>query len=127
LIKATLAGVETMKFLVRAVFAALGLWIADWLLRGVVINGALTLVIAALLLGVVNAFVRPVVFILTLPISIVTLGLFLLVVNAMMIGLVALLLPGMHVNGLLPGIGAAIITGVASWVGAMAIRDDRTS
>ena len=115
-----------MKFLVRAVFAALGLWLADWMFRGVVINGALTLVIAALLLGAVNAIVRPIVFILTLPITIMSLGFFLLVVNAMMIGLVALLLPGMHVYGLFPGIGAAIVTGLVSWVGHMAIRDDRT-
>ena len=117
-----------MKFLVRAVFGALGLWIADWALRGVVINGALTLVIAALLLGAVNAILRPVLFLLTLPITIVTLGLFLLVLNAMMIGLVALLLPGMHVYGLIPGIGAAIITGLFSWVGnALAPPDARRS
>jgi len=113
------------KFLIRAVFAALGLWIADWLLRGLYFNGALSLVIAAVLLGVVNAIVRPVVFILTLPLTLVTLGLFLLVVNAMMIGLVALLLPGMHVTGLIAGVQAAIITGLSSWIGGMAIRDDR--
>ncbi len=111
------------KFLVRAVFAALGLWIADRLLGGVYINNAMTLAIAALLLGVVNAVVRPIVFVLTLPITIVTLGLFLLVVNALMIGLVAWLLPGMHVYGLLPGIGAAVITGVASWIGHLAVGD----
>ncbi len=114
-----------MRFLVRAVFAALGLWVADKLLAGVYINSATTLVIAALLLGVVNAIVRPVVFILTLPITVVTLGLFLLIVNAAMIGLVALLLPGLHVTGLLPGIAAAVITGVSSWIGHMALRDDR--
>ena len=114
-----------MRFLVRAVFAALGLWVADKLLAGVYINSATTLVIAALLLGVVNAIVRPVVFILTLPITVVTLGLFLLIVNAVMIGLVALLLPGMHVAGLWAGIEAAVITGVASWIGNMAFRDDR--
>ena len=113
------------KFLVRAAFAALGWWVADRLLRGVYINNAMTLAIAAVLLGVVNAVVRPVVFILTLPLTIVTLGLFLLVVNAVMIGLVALLLPGMSVHGLLAGIEAAIITGVASWIGHMAISDDR--
>ena len=113
------------KFLVRAVFAALGLWVADRLLRGVYINNALTLAVAAVLLGVVNAIVRPVVFILTLPLTIVTLGLFLLVVNAVMIGLVALVLPGMHVSGLFSGMAAAIITGVASWIGHMAISDDR--
>ena len=113
------------KFLVRAVFAALGLWVADKLLGGVYINNATTLVIAAVLLGVVNALVRPVVFILTLPLTIVTLGLFLLIVNAVMIGLVALLLPGMYVHGLFAGIEAAIITGVASWIGHMALGDAR--
>jgi putative membrane protein len=113
------------KFLIRAVFAALGLWLADRLLRGVYINNALTLAIAAALLGVINAVVRPLVFILTLPITIVTLGLFLLVVNAMMVGLVAWLLPGMHVYGLFNGIGAAVITGLASWIGHIAVGDGR--
>ena len=112
-----------VKFLVRAVFAALGLWVADRLLGGVYINNAMTLAIAAVLLGVVNAVVRPIVFILTLPITIVTLGLFLLVVNAVMIGLVAWLLPGMVVHGLFAGIGAAVITGVASWIGHLAVGD----
>ncbi len=115
------------KFLVRAVFAALGLWVASVILRGVYVANTGTLVIAALLLGVVNAFVRPVVTILTLPLTIVTLGLFLLIVNAMMIGLVDLMLPGFDVRGLFAGIMAAIITGVASWIGGMVIRDDRKS
>ena len=65
------------------------------------------------------------VFILTLPLTIVTLGLFLLVVNAMMIGLVDLMLGGFDVRGLFAGIMAAIVTGVASWIGGMVIRDDR--
>jgi putative membrane protein len=112
------------KFLIRAVFAAAGLWLADFVLRGVRIDSVATLVIAALLLGVINAFVRPVVTILTLPITLVTLGLFLLVVNAMMIGLVALLLAGFHVNGLVPGVGAAIITGLVSWIGHAVVRPD---
>ena len=113
------------RFVIRAVFAALGLWVADRLLGGVYINNAFTLTIAAVLLGVVNAIVRPVVFILTLPITIVTLGVFLLIVNAAMIGLVALLLPGMHVYGLFSGIVAAIITGVSSWIGHIAVGDGR--
>jgi putative membrane protein len=113
------------RFVIRAVFAALGLWVADRLLRGVYIDNGFTLAIAAVLLGVVNAVVRPVVFILTLPFTLVTLGLFLLVVNAAMVGIVALLLPGMHVLGLFPGIGAAVITGVASWIGHVAIGDGR--
>lgn len=113
------------KFLVRAVFAALGLWVAAEVLAGVSVNSPATLILAAVLLGVVNAVVRPVVFILTLPITLVTLGLFLLVVNAAMIGLVAWFLPGFRVDGLGAGILAAIITGISSWIGGMLLRDDR--
>jgi putative membrane protein len=113
------------KFLVRAVFAALGLWVASAIVPGVHVSNTGTLIVAAVLLGVVNALVRPIVFILTLPLTVLTLGLFLLVVNAAMIGLVAMLLGGFSVHGLVPGVLAAIVTGVASWVGGMALRDDR--
>ncbi len=113
------------KFVLRAVFAALGLWAASRFVPGIRFDSPTTLALAAVLLGVVNAFVRPVVFILTLPITIITLGLFLLVVNAMMIGLVAVALKGFHVDGLVPGILAAIVTGIASWIGGLALRDDR--
>ncbi len=105
------------KFIVRAIFAALGLWIAAKVVPGVAIQGTGTLIFAAVLLGLVNAFVRPVVFILTLPLTLVTLGLFLLVVNAAMIGLVAWLLGDFRVDGFVPGILAAIVTGVISWIG----------
>lgn len=64
----------------------------------------------------VNAFVRPLMVILTLPLTIVTFGLFLLVVNAAMIGLTAMFLGGFVVDGLWAGIGAAIVTGVVSWI-----------
>jgi putative membrane protein len=113
------------RFIVRAIFAAFGLWLASVLAPGVRFTDTGSLILAAVLLGVVNAFVRPVVFVLTLPITIVTLGLFLLVVNAAMIGLVAQLLGGFQVDGLIPGILAAIITGVTSWVGGMILRDDK--
>lgn len=113
------------RFIVRAIFAALGLWIASKIVPGVHFTDTGSLVLAAVLLGLVNAFVRPVVFILTLPLTLVTLGLWLLVVNAAMIGLVAVLLDGFAVNGLIPGILAAIVTGLTSWIGAAVIRDDR--
>jgi putative membrane protein len=113
------------KFLVRAIFAALGLWIAAQLVPGLHFDSLGSLVAAAVLLGVVNAFVRPVVFVLTLPLTILTLGLFLLVVNAAMIGLVGMLLGGFHVNGLIPGLLGAIVTGVTSWIGGMIMGDAR--
>jgi putative membrane protein len=87
-------------FLVRLLIAALGLWLAQALVPGVEIHGTGTLLVAALLLGIVNAFVRPLVVLLTLPITIVTLGFFLWVVNAAMLGLVAALLDGFTLAGL---------------------------
>jgi putative membrane protein len=113
------------RFIVRVIFGALGLWIASKLVAGIVFHDTTSLILAAVLLGVVNAFVRPVVVILTLPLTIVTLGLFLLIVNAAMIGLVSLVVPGFDLHGLIPGVLAAIITGISSWVGGMILRDDR--
>ena len=113
------------KFIVRAIFGALGLWLSSVLVAGVHFSDNGSLILAAVLLGIVNAFVRPVVVILTLPLTIVTLGLFLLIVNAAMIGLVSLVVPGFHVNSLVAGVLAAIITGISSWIGGMILRDDR--
>ena len=78
-----------MGFLTRLVVAALGLWLASALVPGIEVGGGWTLIGAALLLGLVNAVVRPVLVVLTLPFTILTLGLFLLVINAGMLGLVA--------------------------------------
>lgn len=114
-----------LRFIVRAIFAALGLWAAAIILPGVGYSSFASLAAAAVLLGLVNAFVRPVIFFLTLPLTLMTLGLFLLVVNAAMIGLVAALLSGFYVDGLLPGIGAAIVTGFTSWIGAALLKDGR--
>ena len=114
------------KILVRMAFGMLGLWLASKLLAGqIVITDNTALVLAALLLGVVNVIVRPIVVLLTLPLTIVTLGLFLLIVNAAMIGLVSMVVPGFHVHGLVAGVLAAIITGVSSWIGGMILQDQR--
>jgi putative membrane protein len=113
------------KFVVRVIFGALGLWVASKLVPGIYVRDTTALILAALLLGVVNAFVRPVITILTLPLTIITLGLFLLIVNAAMIGLVSVLIPGFTVHGLAPGILAAVVTGISSWIGGMVLRDDR--
>ena len=72
-------------FLIRAVVVGIGLWLASKIVGGIAFNSTETLIAAALLLGIINAFVRPVIVILTLPITLLTLGLFLLVINALMI------------------------------------------
>lgn len=105
-----------LGFIVQAVVTAIGLWASAKLVPGVEFTSTGSLVAAAIILGLVNAFVRPLMVILTLPLTIVTFGLFLLVVNAAMIGLTAMFLGGFVVDGLWAGIGAAIVTGVVSWI-----------
>ena len=113
------------RFIFRVLIAAAGLWLAARIVPGVTADGWTTLLIAGFLLGVVNAIVRPIVTILTFPLTIVTLGLFLLVVNAAMIGLVAWFLDGLAVHGLWAGVQAAIVTGIVSWVGHILLGDAR--
>jgi putative membrane protein len=110
-------------FLLRVLIVAAGLWLADRLLPGIVISGAWSLLFAALLLGIVNAIVRPVVIILTLPLTIVTLGLFLLVINAAMLALVAWMLDGVTIAGFWPALFGALIVSVTGWLAAGFISD----
>jgi len=107
------------RFILRAAIAAVGLWLATEWVGGLTIDTPMTLLVAALLLGVVNAFVRPLVVLLTLPFTLLSLGLFLLVVNAAMLGLVAALLPGMHVAGFGTAFWSALIVSIVSWIGSM--------
>ncbi len=94
----------------------LGLYVASVLIPGVQIVGTGTFIIAAVLLGLVNGFVRPVAFVLTLPLTIVTLGLFILVLNAAMFGLVAAMLDNFSVAGFWSAIFGAIIVGITSTI-----------
>ena len=105
-------------FVFRAVIAALGLWVATRWVDGIVIDDATTLLLAGALLGVMNAFVRPVMVVLTFPITLATLGFFLLVVNAAMLGLVALVLPGFAIHGFWSALFAALIVSITGWIGS---------
>jgi putative membrane protein len=107
-----------LGFLIRAVIVALGLWLAtDWV-HGVYINSPATLLLAGILLGLVNAVVRPVAIILTLPMTIMTLGLFLLVINAGMVLLVAWILPGMRVESFWAALWTSILVSLVSMIGS---------
>ena len=103
-------------FVVRLLINALGLWVATLLVPGIVVAGPLTLLFAALLIGVVNALVRPIVIVLTLPLTIVTFGIFLLVVNAGMFGFVAWVLPGFAVSGFWAAFWGGLVVGLVSVV-----------
>jgi putative membrane protein len=109
-------------FLLRALITAIGLWIATRWVSGIQIDDAGTLILAGALLGVMNAIVRPIAILLTLPITILTLGLFLLVVNAGMVALVASLLPGFHIpGGFWSAFGTALIVWITGWIGSSLI------
>ena len=102
--------------ILRTLIAILGLFLASSIVPGVSIEGTGTFVLAALLLGLVNALVRPVAFIMTLPLTIVTLGLFLFVLNAAMFGLVAAILDEFTVSGFWAAVFGAIIVSISSTV-----------
>jgi putative membrane protein len=102
-------------FLLRLLITALGLWVADRLLPGITITGTGSLIISALLLGIVNAVIRPVILILTLPLTVVTLGLFVLIVNGISLAIAAWLVPGFQIAGLWSATLGAILVGLTSW------------
>jgi putative membrane protein len=104
------------SFLIRAVVVAIGLWLASQIVPGVEFRTTGALIAAALLLGVINAVVRPILIILTLPITLLTLGLFLLVINGLMIELVSWFLRDFIVTGFWPAFFAAIVVSLTSWV-----------
>lgn len=93
-----------MGFIVRLIISMVSLGLAARLIPGIYVKDWVTLFLAALLLSVVNAVIKPIFILLTLPVTILTLGLFLLVVNAAMLGIVAWLLPGFSIAGLVPAV-----------------------
>jgi putative membrane protein len=107
-----------LGFLIRAIIVALGLWLATVWVTGVSIDTPETLLLAGVLLGVVNSIIRPIAIVLTLPMTVLTLGLFLLVINAGMVALVAWILPGMHVNGFGAAFWTAILVSLVSMIGS---------
>ena len=106
------------RFILRALVAALGLWVASRLIHGIEVHGLKSLLAAAVLLGIVNAFIRPIVIVLTLPFTLITLGLFLLVINAGMLELVAMLLHGFKVHSFVAAILGSIVVSIVSWIGS---------
>ena len=102
-------------FVLRLLVVAFGLWLAAELVNGIEVHGLGTLLGAALLLGIVNAVVRPLLVILTFPITVLTLGLFLLVINAAMLGLVAWLFDNFTIAGFWPAMLGALVVSLVGW------------
>ena len=111
------------RFLVQFLFAIAGFWVAQQWVPGISVHGWTSLVIAALLLGLANAIVRPILVVLTFPVVFLSFGLFLLVINAAMLGLVGWLMKGLTVDGFWPAFWGAIIIGIASWIGSKLVGE----
>ena len=105
-------------FIIRMLTVMLGLWIASEVVPGIEVQGVATLAGAAFLLGIVNAVIRPLLIVLTFPVTVVTLGLFLLVINAAMLGLVAWMFDDFNINGFWPALFGSIIVSIIGWAAA---------
>ena len=109
-----------MRRLTLWLFTALTLFVLAHLSWGIYAKNLTTVVVASIVLGLVNLLVRPIVRLLTLPLTVITLGLFGWIINALMLWLVSFLVPGFHVDGFLPALRGAIIlaivAGVLNWL-----------
>ncbi len=112
-----------MSVLLNIVLVALTFLLIDWILPGVSISTIGVAFLAALVFGLVNLIVRPIVMLLTLPLNLLTLGLFSFIVNALMFGLTAMLVPGFQVDTFITALlGALILALVTAMVGMMTNR-----
>ena len=110
-----------MGVITRLIVVALSLWLAAELVPGIKVEGGWTLIGAAILLGLVNAVVRPALVVLTLPFTILTLGLFLLVINAAMLGLVAAMFDGFTIESFWSAVLASLIISIMGWLASWLI------
>lgn len=106
-----------MGFIVRFLMVAFGLWLAAQIVPGIEVRSTTSVLAAALILGVMNAIVRPIIILLTLPLTLLTLGLFLFVINAAMLWGTSLFLHGFVVRGFLAALLGSIVVSAVSWVG----------
>ena len=112
------------SFLMRVVLNAIGLYVvAEYLVAGITVQGTSALLIAALVLGIVNAILRPVIIILSLPINILTLGLLTFVINGLMLLITARLVTGFSVDSFTTAVWGAILLGIISYVLNSLVRD----
>jgi putative membrane protein len=115
-----------MGFIIKLLVTALAVWVAAYILPGVhLANDAKTIVVVALVLALLNAIVKPILIILTIPVTIVTLGLFLLVINALMVVWTSKLVSGFQVDGWVTAFLFSLIVSVVSSILHSIARDRR--
>ena len=113
-----------MRFLARLLLNGLAILVAAWLIPGVRLAGSVPALVAGTILGVVNALVRPILLLLTLPFTLITLGLFIFVVNAICFALTAALVPGFEIDGFFSAFFGALLVSIVSWLLNALLADD---
>jgi putative membrane protein len=113
-----------IRFLVHTLVLAIALWVTANVVSGVTVSSWSALALGAVVLGAVNAIVRPILVILTFPITVLTLGLFYLVVNALAFGLAAALVPGFQIRSWTAAILGALLTSLLSWFLGIFVKRD---
>src|SRR4030042_883813 len=107
----------SMIFLCRLIINMVAILVISYLFPRVIwVDGFWAALVAAFLLGIVNAIIRPVLVFLTLPLTLLTLGLFLLIINGLMLWVVAALIRGFHVNGFWGAVFGSILISIVSWI-----------
>ncbi|MGD1937190.1 MAG: phage holin family protein [Cyanophyceae cyanobacterium] len=116
------------RFLITWILSAIALIITAFLVKGIVLKGAFAIIVTPLILGIINATIRPVLFWLTLPLNILTLGLFTLVLNGLCLLLVDFLgPPGFRVRGLVSATVGALVLSTVSWLLGFFIKDPESA
>ena len=105
-----------MSLLLRWLFSAISLMLVAYLVPGITVVSFFAALMAALVLGLVNALIRPVLILLTLPVNILTLGLFTLVINALLFWLASSIVKGFNVAGFWPAFWGALVMWLISWM-----------
>ena len=114
-----------MRLLLVWIINAVALFLVSWLMKSVEIADGPTALLAALALGLVNTLIRPVLVVLTLPVTVLTLGLFILVINGLMFWAVASLMTGFYVSGFWAALGGALLYSLISWaLSALILKND---
>ena len=105
-----------MSIIINWLISSFAIVITAYLLPGIHLSGFKAALLAALALGLINAFIKPVLSLLTLPLTVMTLGLFSLVLNALLIMLTAKLVPGFQVQGFLWAVAFSVVLTITNWI-----------
>jgi putative membrane protein len=105
-----------MRFLLRLLLNGVAVFLAAQLIPGIGVASPGAALAAGIVLGLVNAIIRPVLILLTLPVTLLTLGLFIFVVNAICLALAAWFVPGFTISGFFPALAGALVISVISWL-----------